>query len=171
MVALKAVSVNKDLSAGANLIFSRFKRFGLTMHIGKDRSKSKTEAVIFAAPDKTYKEYDTILVNVDNRYIIHTTQFKYLGSILSWNLDDRPDLKNQALQTCKALQAMLPKVFQNPSISLKVKRMLYMAIQINLLLRGCESWALKDSDWKFLQVFHTSSIYRILNINMVEVQT
>ena len=141
------------------------------MHIGKDGSKSKTEAVIFAAPGKTYEEYDTTPVNVDEGYITYTTQFKYLGSIFSWNLDDRPDLENRALQARKAFQAMLPKVFRNSSISLKVKRMLYMAIPLNLLLWGCESWALKDSDWKFLQVFHTSSICRILNINMVEVQT
>eukprot|EP00957_Ditylum_brightwellii_P091923 6999077-Ditylum_brightwellii.AAC.1 len=68
------------------------------MHIGKDGSKSKTEAVIFTAPGKTYKEYDTTPVNVDEGYITYTTQFKYLGSILSWNLDDRPDLENRALQ-------------------------------------------------------------------------
>eukprot|EP00957_Ditylum_brightwellii_P043977 3337708-Ditylum_brightwellii.AAC.1 len=46
-----------------------------------------------------------------------------------------------------------------------------MAIPLNLLLWGCKSCALKDSDWKFLQVFHMSSIRQILNINMVEVQT
>eukprot|EP00957_Ditylum_brightwellii_P021684 1634941-Ditylum_brightwellii.AAC.1 len=89
------------------------------MHIGKDGSKSKTEAVIFVTPDKTYKDYDTMHVPVDNGYITYTTQFKYLGSILSWNLDNQSDPKNQALQAHKALQAMMLKVFQNPSISLK----------------------------------------------------
>eukprot|EP00957_Ditylum_brightwellii_P086933 6616721-Ditylum_brightwellii.AAC.1 len=89
------------------------------MHIGKDRSKSKTEAVIFAAPGKTYKEYNITPANVDDGYIAYTTQFKYHGSILSWNLDDRPDLKSCALQACKAFQAMLPKVFRNSLISLK----------------------------------------------------
>eukprot|EP00957_Ditylum_brightwellii_P190816 14526717-Ditylum_brightwellii.AAC.1 len=64
------------------------------MHIGKDKSKSKTEAVIFATPGKNYKDYNTTPVNVDNGYITYTTQFKYLGSILSWNHDDRPDLEN-----------------------------------------------------------------------------
>eukprot|EP00957_Ditylum_brightwellii_P059429 4511924-Ditylum_brightwellii.AAC.1 len=46
-----------------------------------------------------------------------------------------------------------------------------MAILFNLILWGCKSWALKDSDGKSLQVFHASSICWILNINMVEVQT
>eukprot|EP00957_Ditylum_brightwellii_P001897 145795-Ditylum_brightwellii.AAC.1 len=66
------------------------------MHIGKDRSKSKAEAVIFATLGKTYKEYDTMP-----------------------NLVDKPDLKNQALQARKAFQAMLPKVFWKSLISLK----------------------------------------------------
>eukprot|EP00957_Ditylum_brightwellii_P165283 12584332-Ditylum_brightwellii.AAC.1 len=48
--------------------------------------------------------------------------------------------------------------------------MLYLAIPLTFQLWGCETWALKESNWKFLQVFHTTSIRRILNINMVEVQ-
>eukprot|EP00957_Ditylum_brightwellii_P067804 5146596-Ditylum_brightwellii.AAC.1 len=48
--------------------------------------------------------------------------------------------------------------------------MLYMAIPLNLLLWGCKMWALKEKDWKLLQVFHSTFIHRILNINIVEVQ-
>eukprot|EP00957_Ditylum_brightwellii_P022680 1710127-Ditylum_brightwellii.AAC.1 len=47
--------------------------------------------------------------------------------------------------------------------------MLYLAIPLNLLLWGCETWALKVSDWKCLQVFRTSAIRHIFNINMHEV--
>ena len=64
----------------------------------------------------------------------------------------------------------MPKVFCNPNISLHVKKLLYMAIPMNLLLWGCETWAMKDSDWRFLQVFHTTSIRRIFNFNMADVQ-
>eukprot|EP00957_Ditylum_brightwellii_P137122 10455389-Ditylum_brightwellii.AAC.1 len=60
-----------------------------------------------------------MLVNIDNNYITYTTQLKYFGSIISGNLDDKPDLENWALQARKAFQAMLPKVFWNPFISLK----------------------------------------------------
>eukprot|EP00957_Ditylum_brightwellii_P124536 9491273-Ditylum_brightwellii.AAC.2 len=93
---------------------------------------------------KHYNNYDTSPVTVANCYITYTKTFKYLGFVLSWDLDDCPDLKNRALQACKSLQAMIPKVFCNPTISLKVKRMLYMAIPMNLLLWGCEAWALKE---------------------------
>eukprot|EP00957_Ditylum_brightwellii_P136541 10412638-Ditylum_brightwellii.AAC.1 len=100
------------------------------MHIGRNGGPSKTEAVIFAAPDS----------------------------------------ENCSLQAHKALQAMMPNVFCNPTILLHVKHMLYMAIPMNLLLWGCEMWALKQTDWKLLQVFHMSAICQILNISMFEVQ-
>eukprot|EP00957_Ditylum_brightwellii_P156577 11916981-Ditylum_brightwellii.AAC.1 len=66
--------------------------------------------------------------------------------MLLWDLHDHLEIKNRALQARKSLQAIMPKVFCNPNISLKVKRMLYMAIPMNLLLRGCETWALKESN-------------------------
>eukprot|EP00957_Ditylum_brightwellii_P048131 3653270-Ditylum_brightwellii.AAC.1 len=45
-----------------------------------------------------------------------------------------------------------------------------MAIPMNLLLWGCKTWALKESDCRILQVSHTLSICHILNINMMEIQ-
>eukprot|EP00957_Ditylum_brightwellii_P203391 15334405-Ditylum_brightwellii.AAC.1 len=81
------------------------------MHIRKDGGKSETEEVIFAAPGKTHKDYDTSPVPVANGYIIYTPKFKYLGSILLWDLNNCPDLENQVLQACKDLQTMMPRVF------------------------------------------------------------
>eukprot|EP00957_Ditylum_brightwellii_P108883 8306541-Ditylum_brightwellii.AAC.1 len=89
------------------------------MHIDVGGGKSKTEAVIFAAPGKNYDDYDTSQVTVANRYITYSRKFKYLGSMLSWDLDDCPDPKNRTLQAHKSFQAMMPKVFLNPTISLK----------------------------------------------------
>eukprot|EP00957_Ditylum_brightwellii_P045829 3477121-Ditylum_brightwellii.AAC.1 len=48
----------KDLERGANLIFSHFKHFGLTMHFKVNNKPSKTEAVVFIAPDKSFTDYD-----------------------------------------------------------------------------------------------------------------
>eukprot|EP00957_Ditylum_brightwellii_P113839 8679177-Ditylum_brightwellii.AAC.1 len=78
------------------------------MHIGQNGGPSKTDTVIFAAPGKKYKDYDTKNVPVSNGYITFTQQFKYLCSILSWDLNDCPDLENHTLQAHKALQAMMP---------------------------------------------------------------
>eukprot|EP00957_Ditylum_brightwellii_P146761 11172932-Ditylum_brightwellii.AAC.1 len=68
------------------------------------------------------------------------------------------------------MASMMSYVFWNKSLSKHVKKLLYMAIPMNLLFWGCETWALRESDHRIRQVFHTSSIRHILNINMMEVQ-
>eukprot|EP00957_Ditylum_brightwellii_P106224 8103610-Ditylum_brightwellii.AAC.1 len=92
---------------------------GRVLGVSEHSGKSETEAIIFAAPGKHYNDYDTSPVTVANGYITYTKTFKYLGSMLSWDLNDRPDLENRALQARKSLQVMMPHVFCNPTISLK----------------------------------------------------
>ena len=143
------------------------------MHIGTDGTftDSKTEAVFFPSATQTVTSADTSPVYVNaTGYVTYSDKFKYLGSYVTQDLSDTYDVKNRVLQATKALGAMMPNVFRNPHLSLYVKKLLYMAIPMNLLLWGCETWALKKSDRKILQVFHTSAIRRILNINMMEVQ-
>ena len=140
------------------------------MHIGENGKESKTEAVVFKAAGTNYKDYDTSTVEVGTGYITYTKTFKYLGSIISYDLSDTPDIENRIIQARKALNTFMPHVFRNSHLSLRVKKLLYLAIPINLVLWGCESWALKHTDMKKIQVFHSSAIRRILNINMVEVQ-
>eukprot|EP00978_Attheya_sp_CCMP212_P018377 scaffold50201_cov50-Attheya_sp.AAC.7 len=60
--------------------------------------------------------------------------------------------------------------FKCKQVSLKAKRMIYLAIPINLVLWGVESGALTEASMKKLSVFHTRSIRTILQINMTEVQ-
>ena len=163
----------EELQRGAKLIFSHFRRFGLKMHIGTDGSfsDSKTEAVVFPAPGQILSSFDTSPVYInDTGYVTYTDKFKYLGSYITHDLSDTFDVKNRVTQATKAMGAMMPNIFRSPHLSLYVKKLLYMAIPMNLLLWGSETWALKQSDWKKLQVFHTSAIQCILNINMMEVQ-
>eukprot|EP00957_Ditylum_brightwellii_P158063 12031964-Ditylum_brightwellii.AAC.1 len=79
------------------------------MHIRENDKASKTEAVVFAAPGKDFTDYDVSRVPVTHGYITYTHTFKYLKSILSWDLNDQLDTDNRFLQAQKALQAMMPK--------------------------------------------------------------
>eukprot|EP00957_Ditylum_brightwellii_P035540 2694434-Ditylum_brightwellii.AAC.1 len=97
------------MDQGANLIYSHFKRFGLTMHIGENDKAFKTEAVVSAAPGKSFTDYDTSRVPVAHGYIMYTHTFNYIGSILSWDLNDCQDIENCVPLALKALQAMMPK--------------------------------------------------------------
>eukprot|EP00957_Ditylum_brightwellii_P116246 8867404-Ditylum_brightwellii.AAC.1 len=79
------------------------------MHIGVNNKPSKTEAMVFAAPGKSFPDYGTSRLPVAHGYIIYVQKFKYLGFILNWDLNNRPDIDNCAFQACKALQALIPK--------------------------------------------------------------
>jgi hypothetical protein len=147
-----------DLEKGTKLIYEHFRKFGLQMHIGENGKESKTEAVVFKAAGTNYEDYDTSAVEVGTGYITYTKTFKYLGSIISHDLSDTPDIENCITQARKALNTLMPHVFRNSHLSLRVKKLLYLAIPINLVLWGCESWTLKHTDMKKIQVFHSSAI-------------
>mgnify|MGYP003333642019 FL=1 len=161
----------QELEKGGNIIYKHFLKFGLTMHIGKDGSykDSKTEAVHFASPTEPQHNINTSPVKIDNGYITYTSNFTYLGSILSSDLDDSTDINNRIKQATRAFGAMSNGIFKNPFLSTHSKKLLYLAIPINLLLWGCETWAVKKSDWKKLQAFHTTCIRKILKISMWDV--
>ena len=77
----------------------------------------------------------------DFGFITFTREFTYLGSVISYDLDDFSDI---SLRIKKATQAMGALNFfwdsEHVDISAKVK--IYLAIPINLLLWGCQTWAL-----------------------------
>eukprot|EP00957_Ditylum_brightwellii_P184432 14047797-Ditylum_brightwellii.AAC.1 len=98
------------MEGGANLNYSHFKRFGLTIYTRENNQASKTEAVVFAAPGESFTDYDVSRVPVVHGYLINTCTFKHLGSILSWNPNDCLVIENYVLQAQKALQAMMPGV-------------------------------------------------------------
>ena len=137
-----------DLEKGGNIIFSHFLRFGLKMHIGKDGSyqDSKTEAVHFASPSEPHNSADLSPVKVNQGYITYNSKFTYLGSILSSSLDDTVDIDHRIKQATRAFGAMANGIFKNSFLSLKSKKLLYLAIPMNLLLWGCETWAVKSTD-------------------------
>jgi hypothetical protein len=58
-------------------------------------------------------------------------------------------------------------VWESLYIDLKAKYLFFLAIPINTLLWGCESWAIRKDRHKKLDVFVHSSVRRILGINML----
>ena len=77
----------------------------------------------------------------DFGFITLTREFKYLGSIISYNVDDYSDI---SLRIKKANQAMgvLKFFWDSENIDKSAKVQIYLAIPINLLLWGCQTWAL-----------------------------
>ena len=65
---------------------------------------------------------------------------------------------------------MLKYVWDNPHIELYSKYMFFMAMPLNLLLWGCESWAIKKTTYDNLNVFIHQSIRRIMGISITQVK-
>ena len=158
----------EDLAEGTQLLFNHFARFGLEMHIGVGDKKSKTECVHFPAADQQ-QPANLENIQVEQGFVSFTNCFKYLGSIISSNLNDEIDIDARISQANKAMGA-LRGYFRCPQVNLHSKRLIYLAIPINLVLWGVESWALTERCYKKLQVFHTRSIRSILQINMTQVE-
>jgi hypothetical protein len=55
----KLADWRENLQNNLELIFSVFKQFGLICHVGRNGSKSKTEAMYFPAPGLRYEDADT----------------------------------------------------------------------------------------------------------------
>ena len=167
----------EDMIQGTSLLHAHFKRFGMLMHTGtratatRNGSKSKTEAMFFPS-DSTLREHaqlddndsrsleeytkdswaDFDLLGVDGEYISFTNKFCYLGTIISSNLSDDADISRRIQQASKAFGSLSAGVFCNRKyLSPKIRRRLFMAIVINLLLWGCETWALTKEQHQRLE--------------------
>eukprot|EP00978_Attheya_sp_CCMP212_P009953 scaffold23798_cov44-Attheya_sp.AAC.1 len=139
----------EHLAEGTQLLFSHFARFGLEMHIGIGDKKSKTECVHFPAANQQ-QPANLENIQVEQGFVSFTNCFKYLGSIISSNLNDEIDIDARISQANKAMGA-LREYFRCPQVNLQSKRLIYLAIPINLVLWVVESWALTERCYKKLK--------------------
>ena len=139
----------------------------------KKRRKKKN---LYRQSTKDLKEdflYDQIAetkrATIGDGYVEFTKHFTYLGTNVSYNLKDDYDISQRITKAFQSMGA-LKNVWDDPHIDLYSKYLLFMAIPINQLLWGCESWALKESSLKDIDIFITQSIRRIIGISMTEVK-
>ena len=107
------------------------------------------------APGQAPTENDTANIEIDkNHYFSFCDNFKYLGTTFTPDLNDSKDIKKQIDQAQRAYYALNKNVLRNNKIPIKLRLRIYNAIVINLLLWGCESWAIKEEDHRKLEVCH-----------------
>ena len=166
---------SKDMIQGISLLHAHFKRFGMLMHTGTratatwNGSKSKTEAMFFPS-DSTVREHAQLDDN-DSRSLEEYTKdswadFDLLGArrriyilhqqiLLPRNyhfLSDDADISHQIQQASKAFGSLNTGIFCiQKHLSPQIHQGLFMAIVTNLLLWGCETWALTKQQHQCLQ--------------------
>ena len=81
-------------------------------------------------------------VPMKDGFVSYCRHFKYLGPWMSYNLRDDYDIRMRTEAASKSF-AVLRGFYSRPKVSICSKYLIFMAIQVNLLLWGCKSWALR----------------------------
>lgn len=95
--------------------------------------------------------------------------FKYLGTTFDNKLDGSTDIQVRIRQATAAFASM-KKLLQDQKLSNKMRVRSYEATVLNILLFGCESWALKAEDRRRLEVFHHRCLRSMLRISIYDVK-
>ena len=100
--------------------------------------------------------------------ITFTRYFKYLGGYCSYSLKDDYDVDERLSQASSAMGA-LNHFWSDKAVDNHSKYQIFRAIPCNLLLWGCEIWALREATLKKLEVFLHRNIRKILGITITQV--
>ena len=112
---------------------------------------------------------DNVPMNGDRTVVTYTNVFKYLGTLISYDLKDDLDIDVRISAATRNFGAMLD-FYRAPQVSIKAKYSIFMAIQINLLLWGCDCWALKVHHREKLERCARRMIHTILNLSMYDIK-
>ena len=118
----------------------------------KERDKNRR-----TREDEEYAKYkETSIIKVKGGFVTFTKNFKYIGSYISYYLRDDYDIDANLAAGNKPMRA-LAKFWTDANVDNHSKYLIFIAITINMLLWGCESWALCTYLLKNLRYFYTTA--------------
>jgi hypothetical protein len=166
----KLYESREKLTAGMQIIFTVFKRFGLTCHVGRNGGKSKTEAMFFPPPGVKYEDADLSPIAVHDGEITFTKTFKLLGSMLAYDLKDNEAIECRIKSAQGAFSAIRKQFFSAKGIKNSHKKTAYEGLILSILLYGCETWSLTKQQQRRLQLFHNSCVRAMCRVTMWHVR-
>eukprot|EP00978_Attheya_sp_CCMP212_P025434 scaffold81767_cov26-Attheya_sp.AAC.1 len=101
-----------------------------------------------------------------------TTHHNFWGKGKSrWSKKETPSQSGTRIQKAtNQMHELTHLCWRNKHIELGIKVWLYLALPVNTLLWGCESWAISAEAARRLESFHTKSIRKILGVTMWNVE-
>lgn len=108
-------------------------------------------------------------MNGDGAIVTYTAVFKYLGTLIPFDLRDDLDIEARINAATRNFGAMR-NFYRASQVSIKAKYSIFMAIQVNLLLWGCECWALRVHLKEKLERCARRMIRSILNLSMYDIK-
>jgi hypothetical protein len=82
-------------------------------------------------------------------------------SASSSNTNDTADITEWISQARKLFGSMNKQLLSNKKLPIDIRRRLYQAIVVNIVLWGSESWALKEANRSKLEAFHHGCLRRM----------
>ena len=86
-----------------------------------------------------------------------TRTFRYLGSLIFYNLHDNNNITAR-IAAANASMGALKDLWRNPHLDMYSKYLVFKAISMNLLLWGVETWSLQKLQLDTFEVFLHRSI-------------
>ncbi len=132
-----------------------YQRLGMQMHIGSNNTKLKTEAMFFPSSLKEAKKLTaegSLPANIilpNNQQIQFTHSFKYLGSVITTELNEDAEVKIR-INKAKSILGIAKHFFNKKDVNIRTKHNIYSALSAR--------------NKNQLESFHRSAIRRILNI-------
>ena len=142
-------------------------RFGLMVHVGRGTTSSKTECMFFPRPREPEDGADLsdIIVTADGGFISFVEKFRYLGSHIGQRLDSNVDIDERLSKASQTFGALRKHTFANRDVKPEIKARLYVALVLGVLLYGCESWFMREKEYKKMQRFHHDCVRTMLRVN------
>jgi hypothetical protein len=84
-------------------------------------------------------------------------------------LNDTADITERISQARKLFGSMTNQLLSNKKIPIDIRRRLYQAIVVNIVLWGGESWALKEANRSKMEAFHHGCLRRMRGLTMWDV--
>ena len=95
----------------------------------------------------------------------------YLGTVISWDLREVKDIEARIKSANKLFGSVKSTFWSNARVPFALRMRFYKAIIVNVLLWGCESWAIQPKEMREISYFiksvidlHGSALLLICNI-------
>ena len=161
-----AFNSRSDLCEGAIVIDRHFTAFGLQVHRGRPGKKSKTECMFF--PPTTgiqYEQADTSNVPVDGGFYTFCKRFKYLGSIITYDLTADDDVATR-IRSARHAFNLMRDVLTSSWVKNSVKAATYKVLVCTVLLYGSECWAMRQDLLDKLEKFHNQCVRTMCGVTL-----
>lgn len=130
-------------------------RYGLTINL------QKTEVMYQPAPGKQYQEPKVL---IGGALIKPVTDFCYLGSTLSNDVQLDKEIANRISKASTSFGRLTERVWKQRGLKLQTKIKVYNAVVLSNLLYGCETWTCYRRHIQELDKFHMRHLRSILGI-------